>query len=192
MMRASLCTCALLMALATPVIADTPLPAPGMSMQAVEARFGAPVSKGAPVGRPPITRWEYGDFVVVFERSSVVSSVRVVRGGSSASPASQGTPAAATAAKPQAAAPASQAPAAPPSGTRATVTVTVKPVEAPSTPAVPASEGAEDGATVQEAMDRAAAEKEAESAPATPEPASAAPADPGFSFDPETGRIIVK
>ncbi len=50
-------------------------PARGMTMARVESRFGAPISKGAPVGDPPITRWEYADFVVYFEYEHVIHSV---------------------------------------------------------------------------------------------------------------------
>jgi hypothetical protein len=57
-------------------------PARGMSMEKVEATFGAPTSRVAPVGganshQPPITRWEYPGFVVFFENNVVVHSVIV-------------------------------------------------------------------------------------------------------------------
>ena len=56
------------------------LPQRGASMAAVEARFGAPVEKFAPVGggsksTPPITRWAYPTFSVYFENSHVVDAV---------------------------------------------------------------------------------------------------------------------
>jgi len=51
-------------------------PARGSSMTRVEARFGAPASRGGPVGQPPITRWEYPGFVVFFEYDHVVHSVQ--------------------------------------------------------------------------------------------------------------------
>jgi hypothetical protein len=50
-------------------------PARGMSMSSVSARWGEPASKAAPVGQPPITRWEYGDFVVFFEYDHVIHAV---------------------------------------------------------------------------------------------------------------------
>jgi hypothetical protein len=50
-------------------------PARGSSMARVESRFGAPASRSAPVGRPPITRWEYPGFVVFFEYDHVVHAV---------------------------------------------------------------------------------------------------------------------
>jgi hypothetical protein len=54
---------------------DIPLPSRGMTMSAVEAKFGAPVAKRDAVGSPPITRWEYAGFIVVFERDRVLHSV---------------------------------------------------------------------------------------------------------------------
>ncbi|MGH8496022.1 MAG: hypothetical protein ACREVN_07780 [Gammaproteobacteria bacterium] len=54
---------------------DSARPARGVSMDRVEARFGAPVSRGSAVGDPPITRWEYADFVVYFEYDHVIHAV---------------------------------------------------------------------------------------------------------------------
>lgn len=51
-------------------------PERGMTMQQVEARFGTPVQRRSAVGNPPITRWEYSDFVVYFESRHVIHSVR--------------------------------------------------------------------------------------------------------------------
>jgi hypothetical protein len=50
-------------------------PARGMSMERVTARWGEPSSKSGPVGQPPITRWEYPGFVVIFEHRHVVHAV---------------------------------------------------------------------------------------------------------------------
>lgn len=50
-------------------------PARGMTMAAVEARFGAPTSRHEAVGQPPITRWDYGEFSVFFEFERVVHAV---------------------------------------------------------------------------------------------------------------------
>lgn len=50
-------------------------PARGMSMEKVEAAFGAPSNRVAAVGNPPITRWEYPGFVVFFENNIVLHSV---------------------------------------------------------------------------------------------------------------------
>jgi hypothetical protein len=51
------------------------LPGNGLTMAEVEQRFGAPVSRSAAVGEPPITRWTYGDYSVYFEHSLVIESV---------------------------------------------------------------------------------------------------------------------
>lgn len=51
-------------------------PARGMTMQQVEARYGTPVQRRAAVGSPPITRWEYAEFIVYFEHRHVIHSVR--------------------------------------------------------------------------------------------------------------------
>lgn len=51
------------------------VPARGADMQGVQARFGAPQARYGPVGDPPITRWTYQDFVVVFEDTKVIHSV---------------------------------------------------------------------------------------------------------------------
>lgn len=53
-----------------------PLPARGLTMTAVREQFGEPQSTGATVGKPPITRWEYGQFTVTFEADRVIQSVR--------------------------------------------------------------------------------------------------------------------
>lgn len=52
-------------------------PQRGSSMSAVEARFGAPSNKSGPVGSPPITKWFYPNFVVVFENDKVLHAVVV-------------------------------------------------------------------------------------------------------------------
>lgn len=84
-----LATCASLMMLA-PVAAGTDeavrvaqrsptatnSPVRGLTMQQVEARFGSPVRRRAPVGDPPITRWEYADFIVYFEFKRVIHTVK--------------------------------------------------------------------------------------------------------------------
>ena len=51
-------------------------PIRGMSMDRVEARFGAPITRMAAVGEPPITRWEYADFTVYFEHRLVIHAVQ--------------------------------------------------------------------------------------------------------------------
>jgi hypothetical protein len=50
-------------------------PQRGSTMAAVEAKFGAPANKSGPVGNPPITKWFYPNFVVVFENDKVLHAV---------------------------------------------------------------------------------------------------------------------
>jgi hypothetical protein len=64
-------------------------PSRGVSMGAVQQKFGAPTQKYAAVGgcsagvspcrTPPITRWDYPGFAVFFENEHVVEAV--VTGG---------------------------------------------------------------------------------------------------------------
>jgi hypothetical protein len=56
---------------------STQRPPRGMAMDAVERRFGAPVSKHAAVGQPPITRWDYNGFSVFFEYDKVIHAVAI-------------------------------------------------------------------------------------------------------------------
>lgn len=51
------------------------MPSRGMTMRQVENSYGAPVRRRAPVGNPPISRWEYQDYVVYFEYSHVIHAV---------------------------------------------------------------------------------------------------------------------
>ncbi len=50
-------------------------PTRGMSQESVQANFGAPQSTTGAVGDPPISRWEYANFVVFFEHNLVIHSV---------------------------------------------------------------------------------------------------------------------
>ena len=52
-------------------------PQRGATMTAVEQKFGAPANKSGPVGNPPITKWFYPNFVVVFENDKVLHAVVV-------------------------------------------------------------------------------------------------------------------
>ena len=52
-------------------------PQRGSTMSAVEQKFGAPSNKSSPVGNPPITKWFYPNFVVVFENDKVLHAVVV-------------------------------------------------------------------------------------------------------------------
>lgn len=55
--------------------ANIPRPHRGETMKAVEQRFGAPVTKHAAVGDPPITRWDYPAYSVYFEYDRVLTTV---------------------------------------------------------------------------------------------------------------------
>ena len=55
--------------------ADSSRPTRGMTAASVESKFGAPESRQSPVGEPPISRWEYKDFVVFFEYDRVIHAV---------------------------------------------------------------------------------------------------------------------
>ncbi len=50
-------------------------PTRGMTMATVESRYGPPVTRRAAVGDPPITRWEYPDYIVFFEYNHVIHAV---------------------------------------------------------------------------------------------------------------------
>ncbi|MGD8379868.1 MAG: hypothetical protein PVJ40_10750 [Gammaproteobacteria bacterium] len=54
------------------------VPERGMSMANVENIYGEPDRKFPAVGDPPITRWEYPDFIVYFEYDKVIHSVVTV------------------------------------------------------------------------------------------------------------------
>ena len=51
------------------------LPQKSATMTQVRAAFGDPLSESPAVGEPPITRWEYENFVVYFEHQYVITSV---------------------------------------------------------------------------------------------------------------------
>lgn len=51
------------------------VPGRGMSMTAVEEKFGSPQVKYDEVGDPPITRWDYPEFSVYFEYQHVIHAV---------------------------------------------------------------------------------------------------------------------
>lgn len=60
-----------------PSAGPAPAQAPrgSMTMSAVRAAKGDPVREMAPVGDPPITRWQYPGYVVYFENDRVITSV---------------------------------------------------------------------------------------------------------------------
>jgi hypothetical protein len=91
--RSALFACSLAILLAGPANADTLLmdsvqsapqvvtPQRGMTMDAVRAKFGNPVTEHPAVPsnegplHPPITRWDYDGYSVFFENSTVLHSV---------------------------------------------------------------------------------------------------------------------
>lgn len=59
---------------------NTSLPSKGTRMADVEKKFGEPVAKRPTVGgdtpkHPPITRWDYPGFSVIFEKDKVIDAV---------------------------------------------------------------------------------------------------------------------
>jgi hypothetical protein len=51
-------------------------PVRGMSMDTVQTKWGQPLTQRGAVGEPPISRWEYGDFIVFFEYQRVIHAIR--------------------------------------------------------------------------------------------------------------------
>ena len=60
------------------ILPEASLPKAGMTMSSVQARFGTPTQKLTPIGRPPISRWQYPHFTVYFEYDHVVHSIQMV------------------------------------------------------------------------------------------------------------------
>ena len=60
---------------AAPKSFSVTLPGRGMSMTEVLENFGEPTSKEAEVGEPPITRWNYPNYNVIFEYQYVIHSL---------------------------------------------------------------------------------------------------------------------
>jgi len=52
-----------------------PRPKPGMTAKKVKEIFGNPSQISEPVGNPPISRWQYEKFEVVFEKNNVINTV---------------------------------------------------------------------------------------------------------------------
>ena len=59
----------------TSPVASGSTPTRGMTAASVESKFGTPDAKVAAVGDPPISRWEYSNFVVFFEYDRVIHAV---------------------------------------------------------------------------------------------------------------------
>jgi hypothetical protein len=70
---------------------DINTPSRGMTMDQVASKFGTPANKIPPVGKPPISRWEYPGFVVYFEHEHVIHSVVAGSSGGEAAPAGGAT-----------------------------------------------------------------------------------------------------
>lgn len=60
---------------AVPKSYSVTLPGRGMSMTEVLEKFGEPETKQPEVGEPPITRWVYSNYVVIFEYQYVIHSL---------------------------------------------------------------------------------------------------------------------
>lgn len=50
-------------------------PSRGMTQARVEANYGTPTARRGAVGDPPISRWDYDNFVVYFEYDKVIHAV---------------------------------------------------------------------------------------------------------------------
>ncbi|WP_417566926.1 hypothetical protein [Marinobacter sp.] len=51
------------------------VPGTGMSQASVRASWGSPLETRGPVGQPPISQWDYQNFVVYFENDRVIHTV---------------------------------------------------------------------------------------------------------------------
>lgn len=51
------------------------VPRVGTTQASVRAAWGQPAAIEGPIGHPPITQWDYGNFVVYFENDHVIHSV---------------------------------------------------------------------------------------------------------------------
>ncbi len=51
------------------------VPKKSATMNQVRSQYGDPMSERAAVGEPPITRWDYADFIVYFEHQHVITTV---------------------------------------------------------------------------------------------------------------------
>jgi len=51
-------------------------PRMGMKKEEVERQYGTPQGRKAPVGDPPISRWDYPEYSVYFEGNTVLHTVQ--------------------------------------------------------------------------------------------------------------------
>ena len=58
----------------TPELNDVARPKTGMTKTLVKSQFGEPVRENPAKGQPPISSWEYKDFIVYFESEHVIHS----------------------------------------------------------------------------------------------------------------------
>ena len=164
---------------APPAAAPAALPAKGITMAAVQKQFGEPRGKHGPVGgdspkHPPITRWDYDGFVVIFEKDRVIDAV--VPGAPPRLRTTAGLTRATDAPPPPQLAP---APEAPPMETPAEPVPESEPIvpESPAEEPPPPMEPSADAAPVIPEAPMADSAP-AEAAPAETAPAEAAPAEP--------------
>jgi hypothetical protein len=57
------------------VVTPEEMPRRGVMQRRVLNEIGEPEIRIPPVGRPPISRWQYPDFIVYFERDRVITVV---------------------------------------------------------------------------------------------------------------------
>jgi len=176
-----------------PAVTATPraaLPAKGITMAAVEKKFGVPREKHAPRGgdspkHPPITRWDYDGFSVFFEHDKVVDAVipgkppRVYN-------KDQLTPVAASAAPPPPVAPTSELPPPPaemsPPATEEPAVPPPAESMAPSEPPAEAAAATAPGESAEPAATEPAATEPAATEPAASEPPPPAATPPASSY----------
>ena len=58
-----------------PELSDVARPKTGMIKTTVKTQFGEPTKENPAKGTPPISSWEYTDFIVYFESDHVIHSV---------------------------------------------------------------------------------------------------------------------
>lgn len=63
----------------TPELNGIARPKTGMTKTSVKAQFGEPAKENPAKGKPPISNWEYPDFIVYFESEHVIHSVLKVK-----------------------------------------------------------------------------------------------------------------
>jgi hypothetical protein len=50
-------------------------PTTGATKSQVKSQFGEPQKESSAIGKPPISNWEYAEFIVYFENDHVIDSV---------------------------------------------------------------------------------------------------------------------